>query len=108
MNLKDVQIRAIRTGNLWNLEVTMRQGGKRVAFVGNQTSWTNATYASFDGALEAGIILARFENSGEQGITSADLDERIFHALHGSRLAKPSDWNTDGDVRSDNLTGRAG
>lgn len=28
-------------------------------------------------------------------------------AEEGSRLANPSDLNTDGDVKSDNLTGRA-
>lgn len=106
MNLQDVQIRAIRTGNLWNVEVTIRQGKKRESFAGNQTPWTRATYASFDGAIEAGLILTRFETSGD-GIKSGDLDERIFHALMGSKEAKPSDWNTDGDVKADQLTGGA-
>lgn len=106
MNLQDVQIRAIRKGDSWTLEVTMRNGKKRETFTGNQSRWTDTTYASFDAALESGIICARFEASRDTG---RSIDQRHFQAQFPKRTlpANPDAWNTDGDVRSESMTGGA-
>lgn len=106
MKLQDVQIRAIRKGDSWTLEVTIRNGKKRQSFTGNQSRWTDQTYANFDDAIRSGIVCAFFEASTDTG---RSIDQRHFEAQFPktTQPANPDAWNTDGDVRSEPITGGA-
>lgn len=94
MSVKMVVIRAVRKpdGNGWYLEVDMVGKKGRRSIHGSMSEQTSSSYPNARFAIMAVAILA---------------DGLLAEAPAGVPGVPVERWNRDGDVPSDNLTGRA-